>query len=506
MDLLLIFIVSICIFFGWYYTKFRETLKLAAKLPGPPRLPLIGNALMLAGKSPVQLHNTFTEWASKWPRITCIMLGPQCEVLISDPKLAEVFLSSQKLINKSDEYDFFTAWIGTGLLTSTGRKWFARRKVITPAFHFKILDQFVDIFDKHTDIFIDVLKKSNGKPIDVFQPVTLCALDNICETAMGIDIQAQIKTDSLYVQAVKEITSLLIVRMFTFYLRPDFIYNLSSIKKRQDELIKILHDFTDKVIVNRREELIKSKNNNLDENSNIIDENEDIGAKKKMAFLDVLLHSSIEGKALTNMDIREEVDTFMFEGHDTTSSGIAFCLYNLAKHPEIQQRAYEEAINILGTDSSTPITTTTLNDFNYLEMVIKETLRLYPSVPMFGRKVQEHVQCGPYLIPKGSNVAVSPYFMSRDPTLWEDPLKFDPERFSSDKQQSHPYIYVPFSAGPRNCIGQKFAMLEMKITVAKALKHFEMSVVPGFNPIVMSELILRPENGIRLQLKERKAV
>jgi len=182
--------------------------------------------------------------------------------------------------------------------------------------------------------------------------------------------------------------------MFTFYLRPDFLYNLTPTKRRQDELIKILHDFTDKVIVNRREELLKSKNNNVDKNNNIIDENDDIGAKKKMAFLDVLLHSSIDGKPLTNMDIREEVDTFMFEGHDTTSSGIAFCLYCLAKNPEVQQRAYEEAIHILGTDSSTKITTTTLNDFNYLEMVIKETMRLYPSVPMFGRKVQDHVQCG----------------------------------------------------------------------------------------------------------------
>lgn len=180
MDLLLIFIVSICIFLGWFYTKFRETLKLASKLPGPPKLPILGDALLLAGQSPSQLMETFTDIAAKYPRIACIMLGPQCEVLIADPKLAEVFLSSQKLITKSDEYDFFTAWIGTGLLTSTGRKWFARRKVITPAFHFKILDQFVDIFDKHTDIFIDILKKSNGKPLDVFQPVTLCALDNIC--------------------------------------------------------------------------------------------------------------------------------------------------------------------------------------------------------------------------------------------------------------------------------------------------------------------------------------
>lgn len=180
-------------------------------------------------------------------------------------------------------------------------------------------------------------------------------------------------------------------RIFTFYLRPDFIFNLLPYKKRHDELIKILHDYTDNVIVNRRAELMKSKDNPDVKDEN---DNEEIGAKKKMAFLDVLLLSTVDGKSLTNLDIREEVDTFMFEGHDTTSSGIAFCLYSLAKHPEIQQKAREETLNVLGSDSEEPVTIKLLNDLNYLEMVIKEALRLYPSVPMFGRKVQEDVQVG----------------------------------------------------------------------------------------------------------------
>ncbi|CAG9805217.1 unnamed protein product [Chironomus riparius] len=512
MDLLLLFIISICIFLGWYYTKYRETLAIVSKLPGPPRWPIFGNAFLFMGKSPAELLVKLTAVVEKYPKFTCLMLGPQPEILIMDPKLAEQLLNSQKLIDKAGEYDFLLDWIGTGLLTSTGNKWFQRRKIITPAFHFKILDQFVEVFDKHSNIFIQNLKKSNGKPVDVFELISLCALDNICETAMGIDIQAQIKSDSVYVKAVKEITLLLMMRIFTFYFRPNFIYNLTPYKKRHDELVKILHDFTDSVIMNRREEVLKLEFEELEELEQLKAEesgtkkidHEDIGAKKKMAFLDVLLRSSFNNNPLTNMDIREEVDTFMFEGHDTTSSGLGFCLYSLAKNPDIQQKAYEEAIHILGTDSTAPVTINLLNDLNYLEMVIKETLRLYPSVPLFGRKMKENTQIGPYLVPKGANVGVCPYFMARDPTLWEDPLKFDPERFSSNKQQSHPYLYTPFSAGPRNCVGQKFAMLEMKTTVSKVLRHFELSVMPGFEPVAISELILRPENGIWLQLKERK--
>lgn len=106
------------------------------------------------------------------------MLGPHPEIMVTDPSLAEAILGSQKLIEKSDEYDFLSQWLGTGLLTATGKKWFSRRKVITPAFHFKILDQFVEIFDKHSKMLVKNLESTKG-PIDIFQPVALCALDII---------------------------------------------------------------------------------------------------------------------------------------------------------------------------------------------------------------------------------------------------------------------------------------------------------------------------------------
>jgi cytochrome P450 family 4 len=151
-----------------------------AKLPGPPKLPLLGNALMLVGKSPPEILKVFEKIHAEYPRFAALQLGLTPEILITDPKDAEVILGSQKLIDKSDEYDFIAEWLATGLLISSGKKWFQRRKVITPAFHFKILDQFVEIFDKHSVTFVKNLGKYKGQNLDVFQPITLCALDIIC--------------------------------------------------------------------------------------------------------------------------------------------------------------------------------------------------------------------------------------------------------------------------------------------------------------------------------------
>lgn len=165
---------------GWYYHKYRERFAIVAKLPGPKGLPLIGHAQLFLLKSPPQILEVLAKVHAEYPRIFCLMLGPHPEIMITDPSLAEAILGSQKLIDKSDEYNFFTQWLGTGLLIATGKKWFSRRKVITPAFHFKILDQFVEIFDKHSKMLVKNLATTKGQAIDVFQPVTLCALDIIC--------------------------------------------------------------------------------------------------------------------------------------------------------------------------------------------------------------------------------------------------------------------------------------------------------------------------------------
>lgn len=219
------------------------------------------------------------------------------------------------------------------------------------------------------------------------------------------------------------ITELIYERSFDAIRRIDFIYQFTEMYRHEKRNLEVLHGFTDGVIKARRDELLSGKKSQ--------EENEGSGIKRKMALLDLLLQSSIEGVPLTNLDIREEVDTFMFEGHDTTTSGISFCLYNIAKYPEVQQKIFEEIQAEISSDDEV-LTLQILNKLHYLELVIKESLRLFPSVPFYARKISEETTIGDYTLPKNCNVAVSPYLMGRDPKIFSNPLKFDPVRRASE--------------------------------------------------------------------------
>lgn len=162
--------------------------------------------------------------------------------------------------------------------------------------------------------------------------------------------------------------------------------------KRHASYINTLHGFSNKVIRERKAALRDNRMNN--NNESMTDAYDDFGKKKRLAFLDLLIEYSKEGTQLSNDDIREEVDTFMFEGHDTTSAAISWTLFLLGSYPEYQERVYEELQSIFGDDRDTPATMKNLMDMRYLECCIKDALRLFPSVPMMGRSINEDVKIG----------------------------------------------------------------------------------------------------------------
>lgn len=219
----------------------------------------------------------------------------------------------------------------------------------------------------------------------------------------------------------------------------------------------------------------------------------------------MLLCASSDGQNLSFEDIREEVDTFMFEGHDTTAAAMNWATHLIGANPEVQDKLHEELDRVFG-DSDRPATMNDLKELKYLECCIKEALRLYPSVPFFGRCLTEDADFGDYHAPKGSTGLVVTMLLHKDPKYFPDPEKFDPDRFLQDTAvKRHPFAYVPFSAGPRNCIGQKFALLEEKVIVSSLFRKYNVVSKQKREDLApVGDLILRPENGVIVQLKPRK--
>ncbi|XP_053691237.1 cytochrome P450 4d1-like [Sabethes cyaneus] len=488
------------------YRKNARTLEVAKQYHGPPALPIIGNGFWFLNKSPVEIFRALEVVITTYGEYFRFWQGPLLQIYVGRPSIVESILTNRHLTDKSSEYNFLSDWLGDGLLLSKQKKWHARRKAITPAFHFKILDQFVEVFDRNASELVDVLGSyaESGAIVDIFPYVLLYTLDVICETAMGTSVKALRNADSEYVQAVREAATISITRMVDMIKRTPLFY-LTPSYMRLRKMLKILHGYTDNVIISRRQQLIDHGSNDISQlQSN--DDGSEIGQKKREVFLDLLLQASIDGKPLTNLEIREEVDTFMFEGHDTTTSAVSFTLYNLAKYPIVQQKAYEEVVSVMGGNPEKAIDMSHLQDLAYLEMVIKETLRLYPSVPLIGRRCVKEVTIEGKTIPAGANIIIGIYFMGRDPNYFERPLEFIPERFEGEKsvEKFNPYKYIPFSAGPRNCIGQKFALNELKSVLSKLLRHYEFILpVDSDEPLLATELILKPENGVPLQIRRR---
>ncbi|KFP28925.1 Cytochrome P450 4V2, partial [Colius striatus] len=473
-------------------------------IPGvSPCYPILGNALLLDrdGEGFFKQLQFYVEELRSWPLFK-LWLGPLPIMILYHPESVEVILSSSKHIEKSYLYKFLQPWLGTGLLTSTGDKWRSRRKMITPTFHFTILTDFLEVMNEQGNILLEKLEKHVDKePFDVFLDITLCTLDIICETAMGRNMGAQNNKDSEYVHAIYRMSDLIQRRQKSPWIWPNFFYMLFKEGREHERNLKILHNFTDMVIAEKAAEYENNRQTKSDTDGNF----EERGPRKRKVFLDILLSATDdEGNNLSYKDIREEVDTFMFEGHDTTAAAMNWVLYLLGHNPEAQTKVHRELDEVFG-NTERPVTMDDLKKLRYLECVVKETLRLFPSVPMFARVLREDCFIRGYQVPKGTNVIVITYALHRDPEIFPDPGEFKPERFFPENCKGrHPYAYVPFSAGPRNCIGQRFALVEEKTLLALILRRFWVDSYQKPEELGLTgELILRPKNGIWIKLKTR---
>ncbi|XP_061385960.1 cytochrome P450 4C1-like [Danaus plexippus] len=500
LTIILIIVLFIC--FIHLALNYNSTARLMRKIPGPKETFIFGHALKIM-VSPVELFALGRQWSSTFKDIYRFYAFPVASVNIYNPEDVETITSNMKYHEKSLIYKFLEPWLKEGLLISNGTKWQHRRKVLTSAFHFDVLKKYFDSIDGNSQRLVRVLQQTNGQSVDVVPILSEYTLNTICESAMGTALSDESSSEGkMYKTSIYQMGHTLFQRFINIYLHPDFIFNLSFLGRKQKQHLSVIHNFTKNVIKNRRklldiDNISETKVAQADGNiSNVF-------KKKKAAMLDLLLLAEKE-ELIDGDGIQEEVDTFMFEGHDTTQAALTYCLMSLANEEFVQQKAYAEQECIFAGDNR-PATLADLTEMTYLECCIKESLRLYPPVPFISRKINEPTTLSNYTIPAGASCHIHIYDLHRQESIYKNALKFDPDRFLKENSVGrHTYAYIPFSAGPRNCIGQKFAMMEMKSSLSAVLRNFKL--VPVTSPddlCFISDIVLRNHAPVYVKFIKR---
>lgn len=334
------------------------------------------------------------------------------------------------------------------------------------------------------------------KNIEMFNVVTLMTLDSLLKCAFSYNSNCQESTSD-YVSAIVDLSDLIMERRLKMLHHWDWIYWKSEQGKRFKKALSIVHGYTREVVQKRRA-LISQQKSEFS-----------LASSKRKDFVDIILSAEDEdGQGLTDEEILAEANTFMFAGHDTTASAVCWTLYNLACHSHYQEKCRDEVMELIKGRTGQDIDWEDLASLPFTTMCIKESLRLHSPVQAVTRKyTQDMTLPGNRTVPKGAICLVSIYGTHHNPDVWSNPHEFDPMRFDpANREAQSSSAFIPFSAGPRNCIGQKFALAELKVVVALTLLRFRLS--PGVNPEGgakdvrrLPQLVLRAEGGLWLQVE-----
>ncbi|XP_066479592.1 cytochrome P450 4B1-like [Tiliqua scincoides] len=474
------------------YRRRQELLATLSSFPGAPMHWLHGHIYEM-----LPISSAFKKveiWSRLYPFAFPLWIGCfSASLVITHPDYAKTLLARTDPKDNVG-YRHLVPWIGKGLLVLDGPKWVQHRKLLTPGFHYTILKPYVTLMAESTKVMLDKWEQlvTQGKSVELFEHVSLMTLDSIMKCAFSHSSNCQMDRKNSYVQAVFDLCSLVFSRTYNILGQSDLTYWFTPQGFQFRKACQVAHLHTDEIIKGRKESLKDEA------------ELQKILKKRHLDFLDILLCAKDDkGNPLSDEDLQAEVDTFMFGGHDTTASGISWLLYCMAQNPEHQQKCREEIKAIMG-DRDT-IQWNDLSEMTYCTMCIKESLRLYSPVSGVSRQLNKPITFfDGRSLPEGAWVVLSIHLIHKNPAIWNDPEVFDPLRFSPDNTASrNSHAFLPFSAGPRNCIGQQFAMNELKVALAMTLLRFQLSPDPtNPPPIPIPQIVLRSENGIHLRLEK----
>lgn len=429
-------------------------------IPGPKPLPFFGTVLGYRKGFLDFDQKCFNTYGNVWGFYD----GRQPVLAITDPDMIKAILVKEC-------YSVFTnrrsvgpvGFMRSAISMSEDEDWKRIRTLLSPTFTSGKLKEMFPIIGQYADVLVRNLRNDaeKGKPTNLKDVFGAYSMDVITSTSFGVNIDSLNNPQDPFVQNIKLLLKfnfldpfILLITFFP-WLTPVFeALNISLFPKSVTEFFK-------KSVKLMKENRLQDKQ------------------KHRVDFLQLMINSqnSTEvdnhkgNQGLSDLELVAQSIIFIFAGYETTSTTLSFLMYLLATHPEVQQKLQEEIDTTF--PNKAPPTYDGVVQMEYLDMVLNETLRLFPVAGRLERVCKKDVEIKGLLIPKGTVVMVPSIVLQRDATFWPEPEEFHPERFSKENKDSiNPYIYLPFGTGPRNCIGMRFALMNMKLAVVRVLQNF----------------------------------
>jgi cytochrome P450 len=434
--------------------------------PGPKGNLFLGNALELARDWP----GFSARCAREYGDVTFyrFLRVPICQVTHPDG-IEQILVRQASNFLKSRDYAALRTVLGNGLLTSEGSFWQAQRQLIQPAFRHENISTYSQIMSASAAALLSRWRQNES--LDIHAQMGELTLDVVAKSLFGSQVSHDARAIGTEIATVME-------RFFT-QAALSFILPVGFPLPKGPRLIRSKRHL-DRVI------------------SSIIRERR-AASGPSSDLLQTLLDAQDEhGVRMSDDQLRDEIMTLFLAGHETTANALTWTWYLLGQNPAVDQALGDELREVLG---GAPPTIADLPRLPYTEMVVKESMRLYPPAWGIGRRAINDFKLDGYRIPAGTNVFLMQWLTHRDARFFPDPERFDPLRWRDDpirRGRIPRFAYFPFGGGPRVCIGTGFAMMEATLLLATIAQRYRFSLVPGQDVKPFFTITLRPRHGIKM--------
>ncbi len=359
--------------------------------------------------------------------------------------------------------------LGDGLLTSEGERWRKQRNVIQPVFQSKRIAQQAGAVAEEAAHLVDRLRsRQGGQPVDVLDEMTGLTLGVLGRTLLDADLS----TFNSIGHAFESVQNQAMFEMLSMSMVPMWVPLPHQLRFRRAR--RYLEHVVNELVTQR---MTRSGNQGDDALSRLI-----VSTQQE------------SDAAVAQQRMRDELVTLLLAGHETTASTLGWAFFLIDRHPAVRARLHAEAVEVLG--DRLPVYED-LRRLTYTAMVVEEVMRLYPPVWILTREAQQDDEIGGYHVPAGADVLVCPYTLHRHKAFWDEPERFDPDRFNPRRTGDRPrYAYIPFGAGPRFCVGNSLGMMEAVFVLAMVSRDLQLVRDPDYEVVAEPMLSLRIRGGL----------